>query len=395
MNRTLLAVLLALLLPLSAQAGAKLINMPPAPGAVFPTPTLESPTISGPVTLNETLATDLAAQTCAGWGLTTPVGAWSCTDSPLTITRTASASDLTLTYSGTQTVVPGTVYEIVATYTITAGTFASTIGGRVGATYSSTTTAHEYFPAGTNGKHIITAVAASAGVLTGISVNAITNTISASEGPVVTTAALTSAGNQSGTVDIVTGTKSAGIMSVHDFVDAGSGGTRYAWRSFNAETQTGSLTSGGTFAVSGAISTSSTIVSSRTAATSGAISHTGGTFAVGANSADFRAGMTLGTMNGDDEFNGFLYNPTNGNHTGSNNYVKAFNAASLTGDAEASEYALAVGTGYDAPVALAEATANGSVATAMSNVGPTGAQTAIQGWMRVDVAGTPRYVPFW
>ena len=206
---------------------------------------LNSPTITGPVVLNETLGDEVSALTCAGWGLTTPVGATSCTDSPLTITRTASGSNLTLTYSGTQTITPGTTYEIVATYTLTAGSMSSTIGGRVGATYSSTVTMHEYFPAATNGKHIITFVAATAGTITGISVRPVTNTIHASEGPVVMTAALGSAGNQSGMVDIVTGTKSGGTMSVRDFIDAGSGGTRYGWRVFNGATETASVTAAG------------------------------------------------------------------------------------------------------------------------------------------------------
>ena len=251
--KRLLIVVMALLLPLSAQAGTKLINMPPAPGAVFPTPTLESPTITGPVVLNETLAADLSAQTCAGWGLTTPVGATSCTDSPLTITRTASGSNLTLTYSGTQTIVPGTTYEIVATYTLTAGSMSSTIGGRVGATYSSTVTMYEYFPAGTNGKHVITFAAATAGTITNISVRPITNTIHASEGPVVTTAALESAGNQSGMVDIVSGTKSAGIMSQQDYVDAGSGGTRYHLRGWSGATNTWTITTSGAGTFAGGI----------------------------------------------------------------------------------------------------------------------------------------------
>lgn len=39
--------------------------------------------------------------------------------------------------------------------------------------------------------------------------------------------------------------------------------------------------------------------------------------------------------------------------------------------------------------------ANGAVATAMSSVGPTGANTAIQGWLAIKVGGTARYIPFW
>ena len=41
-------------------------------------------------------------------------------------------------------------------------------------------------------------------------------------------------------------------------------------------------------------------------------------------------------------------------------------------------------------------TANAAVATVMSNVGPTGAQTAIQGWIKIiDSGGTARYIPYW
>jgi len=39
--------------------------------------------------------------------------------------------------------------------------------------------------------------------------------------------------------------------------------------------------------------------------------------------------------------------------------------------------------------------ANGSVATAITSLGPTGAQTTIQGWMKINVNGTLRYIPYW
>ena len=46
-----------------------------------------------------------------------------------------------------------------------------------------------------------------------------------------------------------------------------------------------------------------------------------------------------------------------------------------------------------APVSLPTA-ANGSVATAMSSVGPTGSHTTIQEWFTItDAAGTTRYIP--
>ena len=39
--------------------------------------------------------------------------------------------------------------------------------------------------------------------------------------------------------------------------------------------------------------------------------------------------------------------------------------------------------------------ANGTVAATLGSLGPTGAQTAIQGWLRVNINGTDRYIPFW
>ncbi len=40
-------------------------------------------------------------------------------------------------------------------------------------------------------------------------------------------------------------------------------------------------------------------------------------------------------------------------------------------------------------------TANGAVVVTVTGVGPTGAQTTIQGWMIVNVNGTDRFMPFW
>ncbi len=38
---------------------------------------------------------------------------------------------------------------------------------------------------------------------------------------------------------------------------------------------------------------------------------------------------------------------------------------------------------------------NGAVVVTITGVGPTGAQTTIQGWMKINVNGTLRYMPFW
>ena len=41
-------------------------------------------------------------------------------------------------------------------------------------------------------------------------------------------------------------------------------------------------------------------------------------------------------------------------------------------------------------------TTNGSVATTLGSVGPTGATAGNpQGWMRINVNGTDRFVPYW
>jgi len=39
--------------------------------------------------------------------------------------------------------------------------------------------------------------------------------------------------------------------------------------------------------------------------------------------------------------------------------------------------------------------ANGAVAVTITSLGPTGSQTTIQGWMKVNINGTLRYIPFW
>jgi hypothetical protein len=39
------------------------------------------------------------------------------------------------------------------------------------------------------------------------------------------------------------------------------------------------------------------------------------------------------------------------------------------------------------------AVANGSVATVLTSLGPTGAATTVQEWLRISVNGTDRYIP--
>lgn len=57
--------------------------------------------------------------------------------------------------------------------------------------------------------------------------------------------------------------------------------------------------------------------------------------------------ITLPVMNGSDTWTGFAFNSTNANHTGASNTLNAFAAAAITGDADATETAVSVGTGWD------------------------------------------------
>lgn len=51
---------------------------------------------------------------------------------------------------------------------------------------------------------------------------------------------------------------------------------------------------------------------------------------------------------------------------------------------------------FDAAVGTHKAlAANAAVAVTITSVGPTGAQTTIQGWIKMNINGTLRYVPFW
>jgi hypothetical protein len=87
--------------------------------------------------------------------------------------------------------------------------------------------------------------------------------------------------------------------------------------------------------------------------------------------------------------------------------MRAFSAA---GDESTTKLPIVFGVGGDTDVTecfrsrtdgrfqfgSANIVANGSVATAMSSVGPTGARTTIQKWFRIyDNSGNPFYVPAW
>lgn len=196
-RRVALAVVLALLVPVMAQAGV--VKMWTAGGGMSEAtadglylkltgsndPITGQLDVNAPLQLDQKLGTEVLTQTCAGWGLAAPVGAWSCAAD--TITRTASGADLTITNSAA---VVGTTYKVViVTATVTAGSVTASMGGATGTAITTATTTTEYFTATATTALTLTASATFAGTITvsTTSAKAITSTISSDVGPLVMT----------------------------------------------------------------------------------------------------------------------------------------------------------------------------------------------------------------
>jgi hypothetical protein len=69
--------------------------------------------------------------------------------------------------------------------------------------------------------------------------------------------------------------------------------------------------------------------------------------AAGGSANPFDYTGTLGIMNGSDDFTLFDVNITNADHTSTGNTVQALDIANITGDADATESAIIIGTGWD------------------------------------------------
>lgn len=67
---------------------------------------------------------------------------------------------------------------------------------------------------------------------------------------------------------------------------------------------------------------------------------------------------TLGIFNGSDTFRGLYLNYTNVDHTGSTNNFYGIDIAGITADAQASEYAINIGAGWDAAINFANTAGN-------------------------------------
>lgn len=78
-----------------------------------------------------------------------------------------------------------------------------------------------------------------------------------------------------------------------------------------------------------------------------------GFYRIGSNNVGWSQGGTLGIMNGSDDFTLFDVNITNADHTGSSNTVQALDIAGITGDAQATETAINIGSGWDTALNIA------------------------------------------
>lgn len=251
MKRLLIAIL-ALLLPLAAQAETKLINMPPAPGAIFQTPVLNSPSITGPVVLNETLGAELVPAidaSCTGYTLT---AGWSCSSG--TFVHAASGGTGVVT-APAYTLTQGKQYRVAITIT---GTTASGVSLRLDGTATNTTASKttvathvEYvtFDSTTGSKQFTLLPTATTfnGTVTAISIREATHTITSTGGPVRFTGSLTDATANESVVNVaMTGVATAlGTREGISIDDDGTGGARYVIAARSAGASTFTLSSAG------------------------------------------------------------------------------------------------------------------------------------------------------
>lgn len=132
-------------------------------------------------------------------------------------------------------------------------------------------------------------------------------------------------------------------------------------------------TGGATDTITIADSSTLATVTGRGATTTTAVALNGGLTSTAVNAAGAGANAialsgTLGIFDGSDTFNGVSLAYTNVNHTGASNAFNGINVANITGDADATETALNVGTGWDYGAVLA---AGGTAALNLSSTAGT------------------------
>ncbi len=125
---------------------------------------------------------------------------------------------------------------------------------------------------------------------------------------------------------------------------------------------------------------------SGTATVSGATNYTGVNAAGGsANPWDYTG--TLGAMNGSDDFTLFDINLTNVDHTGTGNVVKVLDIANITGDAQATETAISIGTGWDIGIATSSGVKVGAAGDVVTLVDTLCSPGGVAKWARFTVGG--------
>lgn len=104
-----------------------------------------------------------------------------------------------------------------------------------------------------------------------------------------------------------------------------------------------------------------------------------------ANPVDFTT--TLGVMDNSDDFTLIDVNLTNVDHTGTGNVVKVLDIANITGDAQATETAISIGTGWDIGIATSSALVVGAAGDAVTLIDTLSSPSGVAKWARFTVGG--------
>ena len=175
-----------------------------------------------------------------------------------------------------------------------------------------------------------------------------------------------------------------GVFTLGDSADLGSVDTS-DWDISTTGVLTGisGITTNGGYTQSG--SSTNTLTGSTTISADTSVTAVNG---AGASSNSLTLSGTLGAMNGSDVFRGLYLNYTNANHTSTSNKFYGINIAGITGDADALESAIEIGSGWDSVLTVnGTQIINSSGQVIAGNIGGTifntnsdsGSSTLVQG----------------
>lgn len=228
--------------------------------------------------------------------------------------------------------------------------------------------------ASTNGIRIISASSA------GVAIKGAPISITAGNGSSTTT------GGSGGDTIIKSGNGNLAAAGGNMTVQSGTGGTSGAGGQVNIFAGAGGVTGtnqGGGIAITGGAGGST--------GTGGIVNILGGS-GTGNNAGDvsLRGGNATSARGGAVTV---AAGTSGGTSAGNDVNITASNGSSNTGG----DIALTIGTGTtNGAINFSNSgVANGTVATTITSLGPTGSSTTIVGWLRIKVAGTVRYLPYW